>query len=61
MLNLWHFDSEFSTQRMAESNPFNNLVMVDGLIVPMDTLPENLQQMVRVARARGEDIEFQTK
>lgn len=61
MLNLWHFDSEFSTQRMAESNPFNNLVMVDGLIVPMDTLPENLQQMVRDARARGEDIEFQTK
>jgi len=61
MLNLWHFDSEFSTKRMSESNPFNNLVMVDGLIVPMDTLPENLQQMVRDARARGEDIEFQTK
>jgi len=61
MLNLWHFDSEFSTQRMADSNPFNNLVMVDGLIVPMDTLPEDLQQMVRDARARGEDIEFQTK
>ena len=61
MLNLWHFDSEFSTQRMADSNPFNNLVMVDGPIVPMDTLPEDLQQMVRDARARGEDIEFQTK
>lgn len=61
MFDLWHFNTEFSTQRITDSNPFNNLVMVDGLIVPMDTLPENLQQMVRDARANGEDIEFQTE
>lgn len=60
MLDLWHFSPQFSTQKMAESNPFNQMVMVDGYIVPIENLPEDLQQMVRDARARGEDIEFRT-
>jgi len=42
IFNLWHYNPEFSTQRMTENNPFNNLVMVDGLIVPLDTLPNYL-------------------
>ena len=61
MFDMWYFNPEFSTQRMAESNPFSQMVMVDGLIVPIDTLPDDLQQMVRELRAKGEDIEFQTK
>lgn len=61
MFNLWHFNPEFSTQNMAEQNPFNSMVMVDGLIVPIDSLPEELQQMVKEARSRGEDIEFRTR
>ena len=61
MFDLWHFSPEFSTQRMTESNPFNQMVMVDGFIVPINTLPDDLQQMVKDARARGEDIVFQTK
>ncbi|HET54539.1 MAG TPA: hypothetical protein ENN33_04910 [Ignavibacteria bacterium] len=60
MFDMWHFSPEFSTKRMTESNPFNKMVMVDGFIVPIDTLPDDLQQMVRDARARGEDIEFHT-
>jgi len=60
MFNMSPFSSEFSTQRMAENNPFNNLVMVDGFIVPIDSLPLDAQEMVREARARGEDIEFHT-
>ncbi len=60
MFDMWHFNPEFSTQKMTESNPFHKMVMVDGFIVPIDTLPEDLQQMVRDARARGEDIEFHT-
>jgi hypothetical protein len=36
------------------------MVMVDGFIVPIGTLPDDLQQMVRDARASGEDIEFHT-
>jgi hypothetical protein len=58
MFNMGYFNPEFSTQRTAESNPFNQMVMVDGLIVPIDTLPDDLQQMVRELRAKGEDIEF---
>jgi hypothetical protein len=34
--------------------------MVDGLIVPLDTLPEQYQDMVRQARAEGKDISFST-
>ena len=61
MFEMWHFSPEFSTQKMAESNPLNQMVMVDGLIVPIDNLPDDLQKMVRELRAKGEDIEFQTR
>jgi hypothetical protein len=61
LLKLNRWDNEFSTKRMNESNPFNNLVMVDGLIVPLNTLPEKYQEMVKTARAEGKDISFNTK
>ncbi len=61
MFDMWHFNPEFSTQKMTADNPFNNMVMVDGFIVPLDTLPADLQEMVKNARSRGEDIEFQTE
>lgn len=60
MLKMGHFNPEFSTQKMKESNPFNQMVLVDGFFTHIDTLPEDLQQMVREVRARGEDIEFFT-
>jgi hypothetical protein len=46
---------------MTGSNPFSKMVMVDGFIVPMDTLPDDMKRMVREARAKGVDIEFFTK
>lgn len=61
MLNLWHFSPEFSTKKMIEDNPFNNLVMVDGFIVPLDTLPPILQKRVQEVREKGGDIEFTTE
>ena len=61
LLKLDRYDQEFSTKKMQESNPFNNLVMVDGLIVPLDTLPEQYQQEVRHARAEGKDISFTSR
>ena len=61
MFNMWHFSPEFSTQRMMENNPFNKMVMVDGFIVPLDSIPEDLQELVRKERAEGRDIEFTTK
>lgn len=60
MFNMGYFDSEFSTSHSNESNPFNNMVMVDGFIVPLDSLPKEYQQMVKEARANGEDIQFLT-
>lgn len=61
LFKLWHFDPDFSTQRMKDNNPLDKLVMVDGYIVPMDTIPEDLQQMVKEARSEGGDIVFHTK
>lgn len=58
MFDMGHFSPDFSTQSITESNPFNKMVMVDGFIVPLEALPDDLQQQVKEARARGEDIEF---
>lgn len=61
MFDMWHFSPEFSTQNMEEKNPFNNMVMVDGLIVPISSIPGELQEMVKKERAEGRDIEFTTQ
>ena len=45
---------------MADNNPFNKLVMVDDLIVPIDSLPEEIKNAVRQVRAEGKDISFRT-
>lgn len=60
LLKLDHWNNEFSTNSMNNSSPFANLVMVDGLIVPVNTLPTEYQEMVREARATGKDISFTT-
>jgi len=61
MFNLTMFDNEFATEHMKATNPFNDLVMVDGLIVPLSSIPEDLQELVRKERAEGRDIEFTTE
>jgi hypothetical protein len=61
LLDLWHFDKEFSTQDMKHSNPLDNLVMVDGIIVPVSSLPDEFQEMVKQVRAEGNDISFSTQ
>ena len=61
MLNLGYYDSDFSTGRMEESNPVNSMVMVDGLIVPLNSLPQETQDVVKKVRAGGKDIDFSTK
>lgn len=60
MFKMGYFDNEFSTKSMSENDPFKDLVMVDGFIVPISHLPEEYQKMVREARSRGEDISFET-
>jgi len=61
LFKLDRWDNEFSTKRMSNSNPFADLVFVNGLIVPVDTLPEQYQVAVRQARAEGKDISFTTR
>tara|TARA_R110001583_G_scaffold188548_1_gene350709 strand:- start:1206 stop:1709 length:504 start_codon:yes stop_codon:yes gene_type:complete len=61
MFDLTMFDNDYSTEQMNASNPFNDLVMVDGLIVSLSSIPENLQELVKKERAEGRDIEFTTE
>ena len=61
MLKLGYYDSNFSTKKMTENNPFKDMVMVNGLIVPLSSIPEDLQEMVKKERAEGRDIEFTTQ
>ena len=61
MFNLSYFNPEFSTETMTETNPFNNMVMVDGLIVSISSIPVEMQEIVKRERSLGRDIEFQTK
>ena len=60
LFDLWYFSPDFSTKEMEKSSPFNNMVMVDGIIVPMSNLPEETQQMIRQARSEGKDVEIVT-
>lgn len=55
------FNNDFATNHMIDRNPLNQYVMVDDLIVPVESLPQEYQEMVKEARSRGEDIYFQTK
>lgn len=60
LLKLNVFKNEFATSRMVESNPFNQFVMVDDMMVPLNSIPEKYQKMVKDVRAIGEDISFRT-
>lgn len=60
LLGLTYFNNKFLTQHRIDNNPLNNLVSVNGFIVPVDTLPSEMQNVVRQARAEGKDVEFTT-
>ena len=61
MFKTWKPGNYSNTQRMTENNPLNNLVVVDGFFVPLDSIPEDLQEMIKKERAEGIDIEFTTR
>jgi hypothetical protein len=42
LLNLGYFNIEFSTEHMSQNNPFNDLMMVNGFIVPKESFQEIL-------------------
>lgn len=41
MFDMGYYDQEFSTTRAQESNPLNDMAVVNGLLVPLDTLGES--------------------
>jgi len=47
MFKLSYFDREFSTAAIAEKDPFKDLVVVDGFIVPKSSLPLDLLKMLK--------------
>lgn len=47
MFKMGYYDPEFSTAHMKDNSPFSNLVMVNGLIVPKESLPPEIQEMLR--------------
>jgi hypothetical protein len=61
LLKLAYFDKDFSIRGMRNNNPFQNMVKVDGFLVSIDSLPEDLQEMVKKAKKEGRNIEFTTR
>jgi hypothetical protein len=42
LLNLGYFDAEFSTEHIQQNNPFEGLIMVNGLLISKNSLSEVL-------------------
>ncbi|GHU75346.1 hypothetical protein FACS189413_19860 [Bacteroidia bacterium] len=61
LLKLGYWDKEFSTGSMMTNNPYSNLVMIDGFVVPISSLPEEYQEIARQVVAEGGKISFSTK
>lgn len=52
MFKMRYWDEEFSTTHMKDSNPFSDLVMVNGLIVPIQVLPPEIREIMRQKEGR---------
>ncbi len=47
MFDFYYWHPEFSTQDMLDNNPSKGLVVIDGIIVPVDMLPPEVQEELR--------------
>jgi len=45
IFRLGYWDKEFSTTKMKKEDPFSDLVMVNGLIVDIRSLPPEIQEL----------------
>jgi hypothetical protein len=65
MFKMRYFDEEFSTERVQKNNPFNEFVMINGLIVPvsavMDILEKKEAQLRKELGLEDEDFENEEK
>jgi hypothetical protein len=53
MFKMGYFSSEFQTARMNDSNPFSNMVMINGFIVDKRMLPEEIQDKIGIKTKKG--------
>lgn len=53
MFRMNYWDEEFSTAQMRASNPLADYVVVDGLIVPIKSLPQEIQEEIKRQDDRG--------
>ena len=44
MFKMRYWNDEFSTERNKQDNPFDKLIMINGLIVPIDSLKSESQE-----------------
>ena len=65
MFKMRYFDEEFSTEKMQKVNPFNEYVMIDGLIVPVSTVMEAFEEkraeFLKELGLEDEDLETEDK
>ncbi|OGU16667.1 MAG: hypothetical protein A2X61_10815 [Ignavibacteria bacterium GWB2_35_12] len=61
IFNMNYYDSEFSTKHIQDNSPLNKFVMYDGFIVPIDSLPDELQETIKQVRAEGGDVEIHVR
>ena len=47
MFRLKAWDPDFSTQEMLDSDPFTEIIMIDGLLTPVHLMPAQLEEFVR--------------
>lgn len=47
LLKLTYWDNEFSLKSIQEENPFDDMVEINGFIVPISSLPPDVQEYVR--------------
>ena len=63
MFKMRYFDKEFSTERVQKNNPFNEFVMINGLIVPVSAVMKVLEKKEdRLRKELGlEDEDFENE
>ena len=56
LFKMRYWDSEFSTQAMQASNPYANMISLNGMILPIDILPPEIQEEVKEAKKTGKNF-----
>jgi Domain of unknown function (DUF6398) len=56
LFKMRYWDDEFSTKTMQKSNPYANMVSINGMILPISALPPEIQEEVKEAKKSGKSF-----